>query len=40
MLDLNEENISIDISNLTHGYYEVALITDNEVQDSETLLKN
>ena len=32
--------IAIDISNLPNGYYEVALVTDNEVQDSETLLKN
>ncbi len=40
VLDLNEENITLDISSLTNGYYEVALFTDNEVQDSETLLKN
>ncbi len=40
VLDLSEEIITIDISNLTNGYYEVALVTDNQVQDSETILKN
>lgn len=40
VLDVNNESISIDISNLSNGYYEIALITDNEVQDSETILKN
>lgn len=40
VLDLSEETITIDISNLTNGYYEVALVTDNQVQDSETILKN
>lgn len=40
VLDVNNESISIDISNLSNGYYEIALITNNEVQDSETILKN
>lgn len=40
VLDLNQENITIDISSYQNGYYEVALITDNQVQDSETILKN
>lgn len=40
VLDLSQDSITIDITSYLNGYYEVALITDNEVQDSETILKN
>ena len=39
ILDIHQDNISIDVSNYPIGLYTVALITDGEIVDSKTLIK-
>lgn len=40
VLNMADETITIDISSYPQGYYEIVLVTDNDIQDGETLLKN
>ena len=39
ILDINQNSINIDVSNYPIGLYTVALITDGEIVDSKTLIK-
>ena len=40
ILDINNSNINIDLSNYETGFYTVALVCNGQIVDAKTLIKN